>query len=398
MYKITPQKYNTASPWKYTLQERIGKLCDAKKRGKKVVVYLYETPDSSSFRYRVYNVCQALELSLDWQGVFFFSSEIEVVANNIWAIDVLVIARYRWTRELAKLIDKVKNRQIPIAFETDDMVFDSEHIPLLLENLSVGNSCEEYNHWFSYVSRIQKTLEACDCGISTNEFLSSAISKKASIKSYVIKNFMNRLQLDVSDNYYIQKNKQKRSDEFVIGYFSGSPTHLNDFNVASRSLVEILNNYSDVKLRIAGYLELPSIFAKYVREERVEFVPFVNFIDLQKAIAEVDVNIAPLVVNDFTNCKSELKFFEAAAVGTPTCASPTYTFMNAIQSGVDGYILDKDEWTKTLTDIYENKSNDIYKIIENGKAKSTNVYAYYNQVGEINNVFNSIMEDRYELQ
>ena len=34
--------------------------------------------------------------------------------------------------------------------------------------------------------------------------------------------------------------------------------------------------------------------------------------------------------NKFTNCKSELKFFEAAIAETVTVASPTFNYKNAI--------------------------------------------------------------------
>ena len=47
---------------------------------------------------------------------------------------------------------------------------------------------------------------------------------------------------------------------------------------------------------------------------------------LQRSIAEVEVNIAPLQHHVFTACKSELKYFEAAAVGTWTVASATPAF------------------------------------------------------------------------
>ena len=58
----------------------------------------------------------------------------------------------------------------------------------------------------------------------------------------------------------------------------------------------------------------------------------------QRLIAEVEINISPLKENQFTNCKSELKFFEAAACGTLTLASPTYAFKKSIVHGVTGFL------------------------------------------------------------
>ena len=70
-------------------------------------------------------------------------------------------------------------------------------------------------------------------------------------------------------------------------------------------------------------------------------------------MAEVDVNIAPLVLNDFTNCKSELKFFEAAAVETTTIASPSYTFKRAIKDGENGFLAQPGEWYEKLEYLYK---------------------------------------------
>jgi len=81
---------------------------------------------------------------------------------------------------------------------------------------------------------------------------------------------------------------------------------------------------------------------------RVEFVPFQDFINLQAVIGATEVNIVPLQDNPFTNCKSELKYFEAAVVGTVTIASPIYSFASAIDDGANGYLANSYEWFNKL--------------------------------------------------
>ena len=114
-----------------------------------------------------------------------------------------------------------------------------------------------------------------------------------------------------------------------------------------------------------------------------------DFRKLQRLMAEVDVNIAPLLINDFTNCKSELKFFEAAAVETTTIASPTYTFLEAISDGKNGFLAKPGEWFSKLEYLYNNPS-------ENRKiAKNAHKYALENYHGEkflkqVEDAYNSI--------
>ena len=55
----------------------------------------------------------------------------------------------------------------------------------------------------------------------------------------------------------------------------------------------------------------------------------------------------------FTNCKSELKYFEAAVVGTVTIASPTFTFARAIDDGKNGFIANSYDWLRKITAVID---------------------------------------------
>ena len=56
----------------------------------------------------------------------------------------------------------------------------------------------------------------------------------------------------------------------------------------------------------------------------------------------------PLQFNAFTNSKSELKFFEAAAVGTLSIASPSQVYSRTIRHGDNGYIAQAHQWTNVI--------------------------------------------------
>jgi len=68
-------------------------------------------------------------------------------------------------------------------------------------------------------------------------------------------------------------------------------------------------------------------------------------------VSLVDVNIAPLQENIFTDSKSELKFFEAGIVQTPTIASPTAVYRRVIDDGVNGFLSSATEWLSTLEQV-----------------------------------------------
>ena len=70
------QKYRN-DPWKRPYPDRIAQLKDAKRYGRKTAAFLYPQFDSSTFRYRGYNMAETLEYSLWWSGAYFESGELE---------------------------------------------------------------------------------------------------------------------------------------------------------------------------------------------------------------------------------------------------------------------------------------------------------------------------------
>src|SRR5262249_2125519 len=68
-------------------------------------------------------------------------------------------------------------------------------------------------------------------------------------------------------------------------------------------------------------------------------VPFMPWYELPRALASLDINLAPLEKhNPFCNAKSELKYLEAAAVGVPTIASRWGAYATVIQSSETGFL------------------------------------------------------------
>lgn len=394
MYSIVTQKYITDQPWIKPLQQRLKELNQYKHEGYNIAMYLYEYPDNSTFRYRVYNISQALELSLEWKSVYFYKSELEIIKNYLDKISILILARFRWNFDVQKIIDQAKEMSIKIIFEVDDMIYNIEYLPIITNTLSVNMSNEaDYDYWFAYISRMNATAKKCDAVLTTNDFLAEKMSKDLAVKSYVISNFTNRVQENISNAYYLQKQEQCSSGKFVIGYFSGTPSHINDFLVVAPELKKLLEKYQDITLRIVGFMTMPDYMHDLEQSGRIERLPLVNYLDLQAEIAKVDVNIAPLVNNDFSNCKSELKFFEASIVGTVTCATPSYTFRNAIIDGKNGYLCERGEWFGRLEELYKNRKHNNEELLSAAREYCIKMYSYFNKTTDIEETFQKILMD-----
>lgn len=353
MQKINVSIPQNKEPWLLPTPRRVALVQEAKKRGKHIALIVYEQPDTSTFRYRAYNVMQATLQSEKWQAVYFYMSELPTILELLPVVHELIFSRVRWTHSVDMVVAHAKADGIPVLFDVDDLIFDLDYLNMVTNTLNVHFGGErDYEFWFACISRIGFTASKADGFIATNDFLGNRLTKKFGKPHGILPNSLNKEQLDISNRCVQQKRRAYRSDPFTVGYFSGTPSHINDFKVVYKELVSFLESHRNAVLKVVGFMEFPEELTPLIAARRITFTPLVDFMELQRLIAEVDVNIVPLVNNTFTNCKSELKFFEAAVVRTPTIATPTYTYAKAITHGETGFLCTPGNWANTLDDIY----------------------------------------------
>lgn len=371
MFNTVLSTLDYSDPWTATYDDRLSMLAGKKRR----IAYFYEHPDTSTFRYRVLNPVLTLKANqnIDISAAWFDLRDIKQDMEFLNHADVLVICRVRYSAAVAGLIERARSKSIPVLFDCDDLVFDPERLHLLVDSLNQDQSKNEcWDSWFAYIGRIGATLRLCDGIITTNQYLADrALEFMPKLRTAIMPNYLNPLQQEYSERLLKEKSDSNwcRNEKIHLGYFSGSPTHVRDFGVALPAIQRLMDSDPRVILRVVGFGAFNDEFARF--GSRVEYFPLQDFISLQKVIAEVEINIAPLQENQFTNCKSELKFFEAAVCGTLTLASPTFAFKNSIQHGITGLLVPSYGWDdalKTAIALVENKS--AYAAIAN-RAAST---------------------------
>ncbi len=388
MYKINIDKDYNSEPWNVDAIKRFSSVLNELKWGKKISITLYDEPDTSTFRYRGYNIMQYSKLSEKWHSDYFFASELEYVYDLLDKISNIKITRMKWTNQLNNLIAVAKSKGVKILFDVDDRVFDVEYLPILANSLSLNFENESTRDiWFANVARIGLSASLADGFITTNDFLGRALEQKYNKPYKCIINSLNKEQIEISEKLCQIKKLSEKNGKFTIGYFSGSPSHKQDFLVVHKEIEKILEKYTQIELVVVGFMEFPPYFQKYLDNGQIRFIPLVDFIELQKLVAEVDLNIVPLEVNDFTNCKSELKFFEAAIVDTVTIAAPIFTYSNIIRNEENGFICNPGEWFETIENIFLNKY-DLKSIILEAKKDSITKYSGINFINQIEEAYN----------
>lgn len=332
-------------PWAIGFEARRTALLAGSPR----IAYYYTRPDTSTFRYRAFNMVEALaraepEASASWLVEDDGIRALEVLDE----VDLVIVCRALYAPHVAALIARARALGKRILFDVDDLIFDDRYAHLIMETLDQTVDEAALQAWFGWIARCGATLRLCDGAITTNELLAQRIRDFADLPTWVIPNYLNQAQLELSQRALDAKVASAWArDRFIhVGYFSGTPTHNRDFAIVAATLARLMQEDERIRLRVVGFPPTSEQLAPL--GDRIEILPLQDFVNLQTVIGDVEINLVPLQDNEFTNCKSELKYFEAAAVGTVTVASPTYTLKKSISHGDNGFLAAAHEWDVVL--------------------------------------------------
>lgn len=338
-------------PWDVDFDTRLKMLT----RGSPRAAYFYEKPDAATFRYRVFNPAVALAARPDGPSASWFDrDDWDRMDQVVDLCDVLVICRARYNNRIASLIERARARGRRVLFDVDDLVFDTRYVHLLVETLGLTSIDERiWDDWFAMCSRLEAAFRLCDGAIVANGFLAERAREAFGDERRVavVPNGLERAQQALSDRIWQAKEASgwARDGRIHLGYFSGTASHNRDFAIIGSTLARLMDEDPRLVLRVAGFLDIGPEFDRH--SDRVEVFPLQDPLNLQRTIGETEINLVPLQVNTFTHCKSELKWFEAAAVGALTIASPAYAFKTAIDHGETGWLASSTAWEHILTTV-----------------------------------------------
>ena len=210
----------------------------------KTILYIVEDTEPAQFRYRVENIAEALEKSSKYQVKWFKKSEIEQAEKMLDEVDFVVILRQTAKDKL--ILDFIEKahahaekmlHEVKVLFDLDDLIFDYTYLPLMMWSTYAKNIF----FWAGYYWGVRRIAKKVDGFITTNGFLRERLEKTFDKPCGVIRNSLNKAQVEVAEEYL--ENKRKSGKEFRIGYFSGSPTHEKDLEVALPAVMQLMEKY-----------------------------------------------------------------------------------------------------------------------------------------------------------
>lgn len=255
------------------------------------------------------------------------------------------------TPAVMRAILTARRMGIPTYYEIDDLIFLSQHYPASYETYQSHISPADYRGLQFGVPLFRFALRLCDRAIaSTTALLDHMIPLVRQKAGLVIRNGLDsRNSAMIALGKYSSPNT---GDRVRIFYGSGTLAHNADFSdLVTPALARLMSRYANVDLVLVGHVPQDPELREF--ERRILRYPIITQIEeFWSVLSSCDINIAVLHADVATDCKSEIKWLEAAVLGIPTIASGTATYCDVIAPGTDGFIAaTTEDWYEHLTQL-----------------------------------------------
>lgn len=291
-----------------------------------------------SARYRCFNVAQSLSFenyptSCVSQAVF------QKNPASFKAYDYYVFHRPALTPEFA---------EFSLSISTDRLIADFDDLNFSVQHADQTPAVRTRNE---NVSTVSKSLAKIAGAASLfTQFSSSTVPLTAHISrlfnpenNLVIPNGIDPTFAGVCQLAREAFPVSKRP--YTYAYFPGTASHNPDLQMIEGAIKQALHKDSSANVLIAGPVKIPDSLEVFAH--RIHKADYVAFHELPVLMAKSKFVLAPLENTEFNQCKSGLKFFEAALVGCTVVGTPIPD-IDRFESSLLRKCNTQDEWTDAL--------------------------------------------------
>lgn len=238
-----------------------------------------------------------------------------------------------------ELISKLKEKNIEVIYEIDDNLLYYKH--------HKGDLVKFY-------------LNHADKVVVSTEMMANLV-EQYNPNTIIIENKPYHEFYEKENEKISSKNKTK-----YIGYF-GTPSHKNDLEMIKEQILKLkrllkTKYNTELIFQVIGVTEDEADWYDLIQinSECTKYPIF--SLEMSRIAKNWDIGLILGEENEFTKCKSDLKYFEHTAMNILSCASNIHPYNKVIQNGINGYLVEKNEWCEKLLNILvNNKDNNILK-------------------------------------
>jgi glycosyltransferase involved in cell wall biosynthesis/tetratricopeptide (TPR) repeat protein len=299
---------------------------------------------------RLYRIDQKIEqLRMSGYSVtaFDFRKDIYEFMSSMINFQAVIFYRVPANFDVIVATRKAEEAGLVTFYEIDDLIFDAREYPSSLESYGGLLSAEEYRGLKLGVPLFAFAMSLCSYGIASTSALAEAM--RGFVKTGTV--FIHRNGLGAAHMQQISRSPGRPSGERVtIFYGSGTKAHKEDFQeLVEPALVEMVQRYGDkISIVLAGHIARSPLLLSI--KKNVTYVdPVWDVEQYWRMLSIADINLAVLKPGYAADCKSEIKWLEAAMLGIPSVVSETATLKEVVVHDVTGILCKtKDEWVEAL--------------------------------------------------
>ena len=288
------------------------------------LLFVINNYDLATQKYRVHNFIQPL-IKFGWTVKVIKDKDALNEMNLQW--DIIVFNRVAAQPKLLELQKEYRRQGGILIYDIDDLIFNPDKA--CLQNSFKKHDIQGQNARLVAMKLIQASVLSSDFVTVTTDALALEVQKMGQ-RAFVIPN-------SIPPVMPLASNKKK--DIINICYLSGTATHDRDFKECEIAIIKVLNSYDNIAFNIVGALVISDKLEGHKQLMRHKLM---NHEDMLVFLSTMDINLAPLELgNEFTECKNQLKIFEAAYYNIPTIAFATSAFSDTISHGKNGFLAQK---------------------------------------------------------
>lgn len=281
-----------------------------------------------------YNACAYIRV-LDPLKLIAEKGRIELTKpsrlGEVTDADIVYIQRFGNAKvslvQLQSYVEYCKRNKKKIIYELDDNLLDAPSVP-------VEEKC-----------KVRFLIRSADIVVvSTGPLKMRLASMNPNI--CVIPNMLSQKRIEGNIT-------SKSSGKIRIGYM-GTFTHQADFQMVLLPLMKILTKYKDVvELELVGSVSDLGLIGTLPNVRTVSIIGRDHYSEFWKWVKKDiawDIGIAPLKRNDFTVCKSDIKFLDYAGMNCCGVFSDHPAYCNTVKHGKNGLLTENsvDSWFENL--------------------------------------------------
>lgn len=310
--------------------------------------------DLNIWQCKKYRVLQKIELfkRSDIGVDYSFWLDTPRCINLIQKSSLLILYRVPDCNLISSYLDEAHRLGIQVAYDIDDPVFDEE---IYRRNKNIEHlSTQEKDNLINNAKHYASLIRQCDVIISSTPGLSEILRKYTNRTIVLWRNLVDTETL-AAQHFSIATGAVIENKKFNMCYMSGSRAHEADFNEAFDAIEQIIGENPQVHFKVLGHAELAKKLLKNYPDQ-VTTQQYQGYFDYIKEFQGSDLNIIPLVQNKFNNCKSAIRFQEAAIMKVPTIVSAIGDFSHLVDHGVNGFLVqDNSNWYQALSELVKEK-------------------------------------------